>query len=44
MQLLQDTLSRQSARISVKNMAKSVFNEYQKKAKQAQERIKKNAF
>lgn len=42
--LLQDTLSRQGARVSVKYLAKSVFNEYQKKAQQAQERIKSHAF
>jgi hypothetical protein len=42
--LLQDTLSRQGARISLKHMAKSVFKEYQKKAQQAQERNKKHAF
>lgn len=42
--LLQDTLSRQGARVSLKNLAKSVFNEYQKKAKQAKERIKEHAF
>ena len=42
--LLQDTLSRQGARISVKHMAKSVFKEYQKKARQAQERMRDHAF
>ncbi len=42
--LLQDTLSGQGARISVKHLAKSVFNEYQKKAQQAQERIRNHAF
>ncbi len=42
--LLQDTLSRQGARISIKYLPKSVFTEYQKKAQQAQERIKQHAF
>jgi len=42
--LLQDTLNRQGARTSLKNVSKAVLKEYQKKARQAQERIQSHAF